>query len=542
MASNKSRYMHQNNLAGQADIPPLPLIAYNQAMKTIKLDALTACQAHATLTGKETPLTNIVTETRKIAASEPVVWQVPVTRVNVHYIESLLMLADETGSLIEFSPAADLSAREQAFYEDVIHSRESNQPGLTQRITAKFAELTTFTFNCFKVIWRAGPALLSKKPATDSRNLRTATLIGVYGGEHVGDIAILGGVLFRLHRQLGITEARLFSHHPEYTRHLTACLDTPVKLNVLPDQSGEINRALQDSDALVWAGGPLMDLPPVLVKQLAAIYKTRKQGIPFLLEGIGVGPFRRAPSRWVARKIAQSAARINVRTQGAARDPILEGIEVNIGRDPAFDYLETRQHLTRLTEEERRSADQILENTQNRLRIGINVRPIRHFWSTRGETWSRAVEQQFMNNLAESMRQFAAASSKPVSYIFFPMNLIQIGYSDLAAAWRLQHLVGNDVDLQVWEADPDVDAVLYLLRKLDTAITMRFHASIFALSQSLPAIGIDYYPGVGGKVEQLFQDLGLGQDVRRMDEAGSDWLVERLIAKCNTDTPAPQPS
>lgn len=503
-------------------------------MKTFQLDALTASQAQATITGKDTQLAGVVDETLQVVKSQPVVWQVPVTAINVHAIESLLMLADETGCQVRCTPAADLSARERAFFEDVIGSRDSHQASLAERISARLTELAVFAGNCIKVVLRMGPALLARKPSTDNRKLKRATLIGVYGGEHVGDIAILGGVLYRLHRQLGVTEARLFSHQPEYTRHLTACLDTPVQLEVLPEQPDAVNRALSDTDALVWAGGPLMDLPPVLVKQLAAIYKTRKLGIPFLLEGVGVGPFRRAPSRWVARKIAQSAARINVRTQGAARDPILNGIEVNIGRDPAFDYLETRRVLTRLTAPEQKSADEILVKTQNRIRIGINVRPIRHFWSTQGEAYSRAMEKKFMHNLADSMRQFAAASVEPVSFIFFPMNLIQIGYSDLAAAYRLQRLVGEAVELQVWEADPDVDAVLYLLRNLNAAITMRFHASIFALSQELPTVGIDYYPGVGGKVEQLFQDLGLGDDVRRMDEAETDWLVERLQLKCES--------
>ncbi len=501
-------------------------------MKTIQLDAQTARQAHATITGKNTELIKIVNETLARVKSEPVVWQVPVEHSNVHYIESLLMLADATGCRIDFKPSVELSARELAFFKDVVKHRDSHHSNFAEKLSTRFTELSSFAWNCIKVVWRMGPALLANKPSTNNRTLKRATLIGVYGGEHVGDIAILGGVLLRLHKQFGVTEACLFSHQPEYTNHLTACLDTPVKLTVLPDHPDEVNRALNDTDALVWAGGPLMDLPPVLVKQLAAIYKTRQLDTPFLLEGVGVGPFRRAPSRWVARKIAQSAARINVRTQGAARDPILNGIKVNIGRDPAFDYLETRQELTRLTPDERQSTDRILENTQGRIRIGINVRPIRHFWSTQGEAYSRAMEKQFMSNLADSMRQFSAITSKPVSYIFFPMNLIQIGYSDLAAAYRLQNLVGNDVDLQVWEADPDVDAVLYLIRSLDAAITMRFHASIFALSQALPTIGIDYYPGVGGKVEQLFQDRGLAEDVRRMDTAETDWLVERLQEKC----------
>jgi asparagine synthase (glutamine-hydrolysing) len=67
-----------------------------------------------------------------------------------------------------------------------------------------------------------------------------------------------------------------------------------------------------------------------------------------------------------------------------------------------------------------------------------------------------------------------------------------------------------------------------LLRRLNAAVTMCFHASIFAISQSLPVVGIDYYIGGGGKVKELFQDLGRGDDIQQIDELESGWLVERL--------------
>ena len=442
------------------------------------------------------------------------------------------MLADDEDWQLNFDLDKSLSDRERAFFEDIIRHRSAIADSLFKRITSRFDELSSFAVNCFKVLLRMGPATLAGSRPFNGEQLKRVVLVGVYGGEHVGDIAILGGVLFRLHQQFGVQEARLFSHQPEYTRRLTACLDTPVSLQVLADQPTQLERALGDTDALIWAGGPLMDLPPVLVKQLASIYQVQRRGCPFFLEGVGIGPFRRAPSRWVARRIARSAARIFVRTTGAARDPILDGIDVNIGRDPAFDYLETRQELTRLANAEMESVETLLANTDDRILVGVNLRPIRHFWSKRGEAYSRSMEQRFMNNLGVGMSQFARQATRPVSYIFFPMNLIQRGYSDLAIAYRLQRLVGKEVDLRVWQADPDIDGVLYLLRKLDMALTMRFHASIFSLSQKIPTIGIDYYPGEGGKVEQLFLDLGLKEDVRRMDEVETEWLVKRLNENC----------
>ena len=85
------------------------------------------------------------------------------------------------------------------------------------------------------------------------------------------------------------------------------------------------------------------------------------------------------------------------------------------------------------------------------------------------------------------------------------------------------------VDFRVWQYDPDIDGVLHLLRQVHAAVTMRFHACIFSLSQSVPVVGIDYYETVGGKVGELFRDLGRGQDTRRIDEVECGWLVERLL-------------
>ena len=110
------------------------------------------------------------------------------------------------------------------------------------------------------------------------------------------------------------------------------------------------------------------------------------------------------------------------------------------------------------------------------------------------------------------------------------MNPIQLGCSDLQSAWRLHKLVGSRADFRVWQADPGVAGLLFMLRGLDAAVTMRFHACIFALSQAVPTLGIDYYAHAGGKVEELFRDRGLSDDVARIDALQTAWLVNRLEA------------
>src|SRR5262249_6107608 len=92
-------------------------------------------------------------------------------------------------------------------------------------------------------------------------------------------------------------------------------------------------------------------------------------------------------------------------------------------------------------------------------------------------------------------------------------------------------------NFRVWQADPSIDGVIALLRRLDAVISMRFHATIFALSQGCPAIGVDYQLGQRGKVAALLEDFGQSQNCGRIDQITSDWLYERLSSLVAEDGP-----
>ena len=76
-------------------------------------------------------------------------------------------------------------------------------------------------------------------------------------------------------------------------------LDTPVEVTVEEYSQDNAARLLQYVDAVVFAGGPLMDLPKQLVKHLYTVSLARRSGKPFMIEGIGAGPFIRVSSTWV---------------------------------------------------------------------------------------------------------------------------------------------------------------------------------------------------------------------------------------------------
>ncbi len=366
------------------------------------------------------------------------------------------------------------------------------------------------------------------------RRLPSVLIIGAYGGEHIGDAAILGGVLFRIHRRYGTTRAIVLSQRPRHTRHLVPMLDTPVDVTVEGSEPSSARNLLKQVDAVVYAGGPLTDLPKQLVRHFYTVSSARRLGKPFIAEGIGAGPFVMWPSEWTARRIVRMAERIAVRTSDDAKARIVRDLSPEIGRDPAFDYLETRGHdLTRLADADRRWIDRLFKDIEGRLAIGLNLRPIRPVFTAgvpaaqRIER-TRLVESRFEQEVAEGLRRFSDTAARPPCFVFYPMNPNQFGHTDLRSAYRIKRLLGSSVDFRVWQADAGLDGVVALLRRMDAVISMRFHATIFALSLGRPAIGIDYRVGQRDKVAALLADFGQSHNCGRIDEVTSTWLCERL--------------
>ncbi|MEQ9495627.1 MAG: polysaccharide pyruvyl transferase family protein [Deltaproteobacteria bacterium] len=371
-------------------------------------------------------------------------------------------------------------------------------------------------------------------PLADGTQMESITLIGAYGGEHIGDAAILGGVLLRAHEKFGTKRGVLMTQRPDHTQRLVRLLDTPVELRVELYEHDRIEAAVAETDGVVYAGGPLMDLPKQLVRHLYAVSLAKKQGKPIVLEGIGAGPFERKPSEWVGRQITLAANRISIRTAADQECSILDGLTPELGHDPAFDYLASRgQELSRLPDVDREWVERLVADREDKKIVGLNLRPIRPLFTTgvppeQRDSYTRFVERRFEERLAEAMKIFSKSRKKKVRYVYYPMNAIQFGSSDLKSAYRLARHLRSDVDFRVWEGDATLDGVVALLRRIDAAIAMRFHANIFALSQGCAVVGIDYRPGKRDKVDALLRDRGLYDNVARIDAMTVDWLVDAL--------------
>lgn len=486
----------------------------------IDVPVAVACGVHDYLGGANAQVAALVERTRASRALGPVVWRVPVNASTICRIVALHELAAAEGVAVSLAPDAALTERERAFYDDFRRRKIDASAGGQRR--ERVREWLAGAHEALDALGRS----LRPGPATASPggSLRSVVVIGAYGGDHVGDAAILGGVLLGLNASHGVTQATVLSHRAEHTRRLVAMLALPVRVAVEDYRPGAVPRLLDAADALVLAGGPVVDLPRVLAKHLASAHAARARGKPFLVERVGPGEFHHGLSEQVARRTFALARSVSVRSSAAAAHPLLRGLAVGVGRDPAFDYLATRAALDRMAPGEREGIDALLARTEGTRRIGINLRPVSDDWHPRGRGHARALRERFLDRFCAGLATLAARSALPVSYVFFPMNAIQFGMSDLTAAYELHRRLGDRVRLVVWEADPTIDGVLHLLRSLDAAVVMRLHAAVFCLSQQVPVLGIDFFTDRNSKLSQLFVDEGQGARVTSMDEFDAAWL------------------
>jgi polysaccharide pyruvyl transferase WcaK-like protein/MoaA/NifB/PqqE/SkfB family radical SAM enzyme len=360
---------------------------------------------------------------------------------------------------------------------------------------------------------------------TSSDGGKKALLIGCYGGEHVGDAAILGGVLQRIRRDFHVNQAIIVSSRPDRTRRWANSLRECIDTSVIFYDSALIDANLLECDYLVFAGGPLMDLPVLLVNHLQTAIKAKRNNIPIIIEGCGIGPFQFTLSKLIVRRLLEMATHVRLRTKYSVDIAAQWHVAAMLDKDPAFDYLNSLAVAASNPACVHESLQKLLE-TQKKI-IGINLRPL---WQKYAKGFLSAQKiREIEDNFLEEFSQALLISREDIRYIFFPMNPDQYGFSDLSIAYRLQKKLNKRVDFHIWEYEPDVDEVLYLLNRATACIAMRFHASIFSLSQGIFTIGIDYGVGQKSKVGDLFNELGLKDRVISVDKFNYQWLNEILL-------------
>lgn len=342
---------------------------------------------------------------------------------------------------------------------------------------------------------------------SNKKEIKSIAIVGMYGGEHVGDAAILGGVIRRtLDRYPCVEQINIYSFRKDRTLCWVNCLtELPENISItIYGRDDDFRKILHDCELLVWAGGPLMELPLVMSRNYAFVREALSLGCRFEMEGIGYGPINTILGKVMAKKILKEASRITVRSKSDKSylinktDCIDEGISEI---DPAFDYLSLLPENLQLMEQEKKEIDQIFQENRTGKTIALNLRPL---WRRYG---SQQGKRKSLDNFMDEIVGFVnTVSERGFLTIFFPMNADQYGFSDLNVAYEIRERIKSGTLFYIWETEPSINMVIYMLRKVDFSICMRFHAVVFSKSQNVKTIGIDYSLNGRGKVSTLFEE------------------------------------
>lgn len=335
----------------------------------------------------------------------------------------------------------------------------------------------------------------------------TIHITGAYGGEHVGDSAILGGVILRAKkRHPNFKKVIVYSTRYDRTKKWVNGLDFLNCIIEVQDLNTLKKIHLNKSDKLIWAGGPIMDIPTHNIKLYRLINTFVSNKLDFEIIGSALENLKSSYSKSLISRIVSKASYIQLRNKPDTDKDYL------IDQDPAFDYYQN--YLSNKTNHEYNSLNKIktkkffkaLSNPEKK-NVLINIRPL---WDKFNHSKSNLKDIE-ENVIKQIFNLISSNQSKNYNFIFVPFNTDQFGFSDMNIGIKIQnftdeHSLSNyflfNRELNFREMDS-------LLDNIDMAICMRFHACIFMMSRKIPVFGIDYSVGINGKVKDLFKSKGI---------------------------------
>ena len=150
----------------------------------IAFDPAWAGNAFDALGGKVGPLAQLIEQTSAARDTGAVVWRVPVDRRSVHCMESIHRLGALTGAAVDFLASDTLDEKERAFFDDYMAYRFPITPAA--RASRKVVEWLEAGREAFDALIRLRPGEVAPGVEVPDR-IETAVIIGVYGGDHIGD-------------------------------------------------------------------------------------------------------------------------------------------------------------------------------------------------------------------------------------------------------------------------------------------------------------------------------------------------------------------
>ena len=338
-----------------------------------------------------------------------------------------------------------------------------------------------------------------------------------YGTANVGDEAILTVLVDELtSRDFAVD---ILSLTPEDTarRHPQAIA---VRSRVL---SGALAtyRVIRKADALVVGGGGILQDATSLGNLLLHVSRPMMAAFsstPYAIAGVGVGPLRRSVSRFLTRRVCQSAAYIDVRDKGSARLLADIGVTpeaVRVGADLA--HLLPADGPDALSDQARGLRESLVHyRDSGRPLIGLSLRP------AVGAAARRSHLSREDKDLLVAMADLAdrLVEQHDAQIVFVSMHPQQDDWiASLVAQW-----MKHEDRMLVLPGALEPGTVKALIAELDVVIGMRLHTLIFAAAQAVPMVALAY----DAKVAAYAESLGLDAQVLRRDAWSAPSILEAV--------------
>ncbi len=301
---------------------------------------------------------------------------------------------------------------------------------------------------------------------------------GYYGFKNIGDDAMLMAIAKSLRLYKKDISIMVLSREPVETKCIYN-VDSIYRFNIL-----KVFRAMRHSKLFINGGGNLIQdntSTRSLIYYLGMIWLAKKMGMKVMIYANGIGPINRRANRKLTKMVLNQVDIITLREEIPSRCEIDSlGIvkpEIRITADPA------------LTIEPDGSEDieSIFVNEgidPGGPYIGISVRKWHGYEKYEG----------IVAALADHM--IDKYGLKPV---FIPMHYP----GDLGIIKRISgKMKGKGY---VIKNKYSVLQIMGIIKKMDILVGMRLHALIFAASQSVPVVGMEYEPKVEGFLKAINQ-------------------------------------
>lgn len=317
------------------------------------------------------------------------------------------------------------------------------------------------------------------KPNAKKNNRAGVVICGAYGMGNAGDEAILEAIVAEMRSVDADMPLTILSRAPEiigqkFDVNAIHMFDIPAFL-----------RAVSGARLYVNGGGSLIqDVTSTrsLWYYLFTIAAAKKLGCRVMMYGCGIGPVsRRMNRRLVRRVLSRNVDTVTLREASSAAELEEYGVsgpEVILSADPVFALAEQP------TDAAMKAVDS-MEIEDGGKYIGLCVRRWPGY-ADKAECFAKAAEY--------------AQAKYGLTPVFIPIN-----YPGDAQAASLAASQMNCESIEIQQQMP-TDVTAELIRRMSAVVSVRLHGLIFAVTQSVPVVGVSYDPKVTAFLEYIGQD------------------------------------